>query len=350
MSQKTIQLFFFVALTLGFLVLLFLVFKPYFGVIFMAGVFAITFYPLYEKLVKKFNERKNLAAFVATSFVLIFIIIPVVVLSGLLLKEAINLYNLIAFGGGSETFISQVDILVNKLNSLFSSGMLDSQINLELYARNTLGWIIGHFGSISGAVFGGILNFILMLISLHYLFIFGDRIKKNLVTWSPLPDQHDEEFIQTMKSSIDAVLRGRILVAVVQGVFIGLGFAIFGVGSPVLWGFVGGVASLVPILGTSVITVPAIAYLFLTHHIGAGVGLLVWATIAVGLIDNFISMIFLKNKIKVHPLIVLFSILGGIEVFGAIGFLVGPVIVSAFIALLKIYPFIIFYKEKPIST
>ncbi|KKQ78227.1 MAG: hypothetical protein A3A96_00885 [Candidatus Zambryskibacteria bacterium RIFCSPLOWO2_01_FULL_39_39] len=345
MSQKTIQLTFFIALTISLFVLLFFVFRPYFNVLFISGVFAIAFYPLYEKLVKKFDERKNLAAFTTTFLILIFIIIPIIVLSGLLLKEAVDLYNSIAFGGGSQVFISQVNVLVSKFSSLFPSGALDSQINLELYARNTLGWIIGHFGSIFATVFGGVLNFILILISIYYIFISGNKIKKSIIVWSPLPDEHDEEFIETLRSSVDAVLRGRILVAIVQGAFIGIGFAIFGVGSPILWGFVGGVASLVPILGTSIITVPAVAYLFLTHHVGSGIGLLLWGAIAVGLIDNFISAMFLKDKIRVHPLIVLFSILGGVEVFGAIGFLVGPVVVSAFMALIRICPFIMTYKK-----
>ncbi len=346
MSQKTIQLIFFTILTTGLSIILFFVLKPYLGVIFISCVFAVTFYPLYKKLIDKFNGRKNLASFATTFLILIFIIIPIVIMSTFLLKEAVGLYNSIALDGGSQGFISQADILVKEFNSLFPSGMVDSQINLEVYARNLLNWIIGHFDSIFTAIFGGILNFILMLISLYYLFIFGDKIKKGLLVWSPLPDGYDEEFIQTLRSSIDAVLRGRILVSIVQGVFIGIGFAIFGIGSPVLWGFVGGVISLIPILGTSIITVPAVAYLFLSNNFGAGIGLLLWGALAVGLIDNFISALFLKEKIKVHPLIVLFSILGGVEVFGAIGFLIGPVVVSAFIALMKIYPFIMSYKNQ----
>jgi predicted PurR-regulated permease PerM len=345
MPQKTIQLSFFAIFTVGLLVLLFFLFKPFLGVIFVAGVLAVTFYPLYEKLVKKFNERKNLAAFATTALIFVFIIIPVVVLSGFLLKEAVNLYNSMAFGGWFQDFVSQGNALINKIGSLFPSGMIDSGVNLELYARNTLSWIMGHFDSIFAAIFGGVLNFILMLLSLHYLFIFGDKIKKSLVFWSPLPDEHDEGFIQTLKSSIDAVFRGRILISLVQGFFMGIGFVIFGVGSPVLWGFVTAIASLVPILGTSIITIPAVAYLFLTGHPGAGIGLLIWGTVAVGLIDNFLSIVFLKNKIKVHPLVVLFSILGGVEVFGIIGFLVGPVVVSALIALTKIYPSVMFYKK-----
>lgn len=349
MSQKTTQLTFFVVLTILLLVLLFFILKPYFGVIFIAAVFAVSFYPLYKRLVYKFGDRENLAALATTAIILFFVIIPIAVISTLLLKEAVDLYNSMALGGGSQNLISQANALFNRLSSLLPPGVIDAEVNFESYTRGILDWIIGNFGSISAAIFGGILNFILMLVSLHYLFVFGDKIKAGLKIWSPLPDKYDEDFIQTLKASIDAVLKGRILVSIAQGIFIGIGFVIFGVGSPVLWGFVGGVASLVPILGTSVVTVPAIAYLFLSNHIGAGIGLLIWAAVAVGLVDNFMSVIFLKDKIKVHPLVVLFSILGGVEVLGLIGFLVGPVVVSAFIALMKIYPFIMSNKNQPVS-
>ncbi|OHA93772.1 MAG: hypothetical protein A3E02_00685 [Candidatus Zambryskibacteria bacterium RIFCSPHIGHO2_12_FULL_38_34] len=348
MSKKTIQISFFAVITAGLFVLLFFILKSYLGVIFISGIFAVVFYPVYEKLVNEFNGRKNLAAFATTFLILIFVIIPVIIMSAFLLREAVGLYNSIALGGGSQNFISQVDALVQKIGSLFPSGVIDSQINLELYVQGALDWIIGHFGSIFITVFGGIFNFILMLISTHYLFIFGDKIKEGLIAWSPLPDKYDEEFIQTLKSSINAVLHGRILVSITQGVFLGIGLAIFGVGSPVLWGFMGGIASLVPILGASIITIPAVIFLLLSHNVGAGIGLLLWGAIVVGLIDNVISVIFLKNKIMVHPLIILFSIFGGVEMFGVIGFLIGPVVVSAFIALMKIYPFIMSYKNESV--
>jgi len=350
MSKKTIQISFFAVITAGLFVLLFFILRPYLGVIFISGIFAVVFYPIYEKLVIKFNGRKNLAAFATTSLILIFVIIPVIIMSTFLLKEAVGLYNSIALGGGSQNFISQIGALIQKIGSFFPSGAIDSsQINLELYVQEALDWIIGHFGSIFITVFGGILNFILMLISTYCLFIFGDKIKVGLIAWSPLPDKYDEEFIQTLKSSINAVLHGRILVSIVQGVFLGIGLAIFGVGSPVLWGFMGGIASLVPILGASIITIPAVIFLLLSHNVGAGIGLLLWGAIVVGLVDNVISVIFLKNKIMVHPLIILFSIFGGVEMFGVIGFLIGPVVVSALIALMKIYPFIMSYKDESVS-
>lgn len=349
MSKKTIQLTFFAIVTAGLSILLFFVLKPYIGVVFISGVFAVAFYPLYKMLVIKFAGNEKRASLVTTFLILIFIVVPIIVVSALLLKEAVGLYNSMAFEGGAGGIVSRADVLIGRFVSLFPPGAIDSQTDVGSYARNILDWIINHFDSIFITVFGGILNFILMFISLYYLFIYGNKIKQGLITWSPLPNEYDEQFIETLRSSVDAVLRGRILVAVIQGVAVGLGFAVFGVGSPVLWGFVGGLASLIPMLGTSVVTVPAIVYLFLSGHFGAGVGMLIWGAVMVGLIDNFISAIFLKSKIKVHPLIVLFSIFGGIEVFGAIGFLVGPVAVSAFIALMKIYPSVISYKTNPSS-
>jgi len=339
MSKKTIQLSFFILFTLGISVILFFIFKPYLAVIFISAVFTVAFYPLYERLTEKLAGRKNLASLTTTFIIFIFIIIPITILSGLLLKEAVGLYTQVSLGE-NQKLIEQAETLVNKVNFLLPSGVSTDPIDLASYTRSSLNWVIGHFGSVFSIIFGGIFNFILMILSLYYLFIYGEKIKNGLVMWSPLPDHYDEEFIKTLRSSIDAVLRGRLLVSIAQGVFIGLGFYIFRVGSPVLWGFVGGITSLVPMVGTSIVTIPAILYLFLSGHIGLGIGLLLWAAIAVGLVDNIISMFFLKNKINIHPLVVLFSILGGVEAFGAVGFLVGPVVVSAFVSMMKIYPFI----------
>lgn len=343
MENKSIQLAFFAVITVGISVLLFFIFKPYLGVIFIAGTFAVVFYPLFEKLVAKFAGRYNLAALVSTFLILIFIIVPIAILTTFLLKETVDLYNSLILEQSSKDFLIQVENLISKFNPWL--GNIEFQIDLESYARNVLSWVISHFGSAFGLVFGGIFKFILMLIAIYYFLLSGEKIKKILINSSPLPNEHDEKFINTIKSSIDAVLKGRLLVALAQGALIGTGFAIFGVGSPVLWGFVGAIASLVPLLGTSIITVPAVAYLLLSEHYGAGIGLFVWSLLLIGLIDNFISVIFIKSKIRIHPLVILFAILGGVELFGAIGLLVGPVAVSAFLALAKIYPFFVNHKE-----
>lgn len=348
MSQKTIQISFFVALTVCLFVLSFFIFKPYLGVIFLSSVLTVIFHPLYQKLLLKLDGRKAVTSFITVILIFICILIPVIILSVSLLKEAVGLYNSLAFGG-ADKIIGEINMLLSRFGGFFGDGA-SPYLVVDVYARDLLNWIISHFDSVFTAVFGSLFNFILMLLSLYYLLIYGDKIKSNLVAWSPLPDTYDENIIFTLRSAVDAVIRGRLLVSIVQGFFVGIGFIIFGIPNPVLWGFVAGIASLIPILGTSIITLPAVVYLLIFKHFGSGIGLLLWSAICVGLIDNVLSFFFLKGRISVHPLVVLFSILGGVEIFGPIGFLVGPISVSAFMALIKVYPFLMSREEKIINT
>jgi predicted PurR-regulated permease PerM len=341
MSHKAIQISFFGLVSVFLLVLLFFIFRPFLGVIFLSGVLSVTFYPLFAYFNAKWGGRAGLASIATVLAIVILIVIPVILLSTSLLREALDLYNHLAFGDDSTQLVSFVNNSIRDLESVMPFGNMFGEVNVEQHIRQILGWIIGHTDSLFAVVFGSLFKFILMLLSIFYLLIYGEKIKQTLVSWSPLPDKYDEEFISTLKNSVDAVLRGRILVSIGQGIMLGVGFAIFGVGNPALWGFVGAIISLVPIVGTSLVSIPAVAYLLLTGHIGASVGLLIWSAVCVGFVDNVLSFIFFKGRIQVHPLVVLFSILGGVELFGVIGFLVGPVIVSAFVALTKIYPFIV---------
>ncbi len=342
MSQKNIQFAFLVLSTIILFVLSFLIFKPYLGVVFLAAVLTASFYPLFLKVTDWCHGRKHLASFLVIGIIIVGIIIPLVFLSTQLLKEAADVYNNIAFGEGDNVLVSSSNAALQKVQTLFASETFQTlDLDAKLYIRNVLSWVINHVDSVFAVIFNGLFNFVLMILSIYYLFINGEKIKKALIHWSPLPDTHDEHFLDTLYASVDAVLKGRILVSIAQGVLVGVGFAIFGIGSPVFWGFVGAIASLVPIIGTSIVMVPAILFLFITGSVYMAIGLLVWAFICVGFIDNVLSFFFLKNKIRVHPLIILFSIIGGVEAFGTIGFLFGPIVVSALLSLMKIYPHII---------
>lgn len=344
MSQKSIQLSFFIGLTLCLFVVSFLIFKPYLGIIFISGVLSVAFYPLYQKFIVWLKNREGLAALATLVVIVFLIVIPAIFISASIFNEAANLYNSIAFGGGAQKAVILVDSISSKISQNIFSGS-SFNINIEDYFRSALAWIIGHFDSVFAVVFRGMLGFFLMLISVYYLLRNASYIRENIILWSPLPNVYDEEVLSVLRSSVDAVLRGRLLVSVTQGFFLTLGFVIFGVANPVLWGFVGAITSLIPALGTSLVTIPASIYLFLNGNIGAGTGVLIWGALAVGLVDDALSFFILKRKIKIHPLIILFSILGGVQYFGPIGFIAGPVLVSAFLSLLKIYPFIMSYKN-----
>lgn len=348
MPQKTIQLSFFIALTISLLVLLFFVLKPFWGVIFISCVLSAAFYPLYQKFLFWFKNKESLASVLTVLVIVVAIVIPVIFISANVFSEAVGLYNSIAFGGGAQKIVVYLDSTSSQLGqALFHDP--SAVINVQDYFRGALGWIIGHFDSVFTVVFRGLLGFVLMLVSIFYLLRGGSRIKETIVKWSPLPDNHDEEIIAAISSTVDAVFRGRFLVALAQGLFLGLGFFVFGVGNPILWGFVGAMASLIPVFGTSLLILPASVFLFVNGDISAGIGMLIWGALAVGPLDDTFSFFILRKKIKINPLIILFSILGGVQFFGPLGFIAGPVLVSALIALMKIYPSIMSYKNQPIS-
>lgn len=346
MSHHTIQLSFFIGVAVILIGLIFFVMKPFLSVIFLASVLAITFYPFYKYFLSKFGGHESLASMLTVVAVVFLIVVPVTLISAGILREAVDLYNKLIFENGSAGLISLIEDVLVKMELAFPIDNINGTINLEQYTRSALSWIIGQTDNVLAVVFGGMFKFILMLLTIYYMLINGEKISNLILRWSPLPDNYDVDFIRTLRYSIDAVIKGRLFVSIGQGALLGVGFAIFGVGSPVLWGFVGAVLSLVPIVGTSIVSIPAIAYLFFIGNTPGAIGLIIWSALLVGLMDNVLEFIFFKNRIKIHPLIIIFSIIGGVEFFGVIGFLVGPVVVSAFVALSKIYPFIVPFQNK----
>ena len=136
---------------------------------------------------------------------------------------------------------------------------------------------------------------------------------------------------------VTCVIQGSVLVAVLQGVLAGVGFAVFRVPGAVLWGMVTVLAAFVPWVGTALTLVPAILFLLLADRGAAALGLTLWGVVVVGLTDNLLHPEFIGARAKVNPLLVLISVLGGLQAFGITGFLVGPIILSLFLALLEIY-------------
>ena len=134
--------------------------------------------------------------------------------------------------------------------------------------------------------------------------------------------------------------------AVTQGLLAGIGFTIFGVPNAALWGFITVIAALVPILGTSIVLTPIIIYLFAFDTLFSAIGLLAWGMLAVGLIDNFLGPKLMQRKIRIHSFLILLSVLGGLSLFGPIGFLIGPLFLALLSTLLDIYPVLVLQRSE----
>ena len=176
-----------------------------------------------------------------------------------------------------------------------------------------------------------------MLFALFYLLRDGNRLKKSLMNISPLADNYDEIIFSKLRRAIRSVVVGSLTVSVIQGVLTGIGFYIFGIPNPALWGSFAVIAALIPGIGTSLIIVPGVLYLFFTGlHLHA-LGLLIFGVVAVGLIDNYLGPILVNRGVNIHPFIILLSVMGGLIFFGPIGFIAGPLIVALLFALLEVY-------------
>ena len=165
----------------------------------------------------------------------------------------------------------------------------------------------------------------------------GEKWTKSFITLSPLSDANDEKIMNRLSQAVNGVMLGYLFIALVQGILMGVGLAIFGIPHPALWGVIAAVLSLIPVFGTALVSVPSILFLFATGQVTQAIGLLVWAVVVVSMVDNFLSPFFVSKKINISPLLVLFSIMGGISLLGPVGILMGPLSLTLLFTLIAIY-------------
>src|SRR3989344_3517134 len=337
-STGRLQLIFFMILTASVSVLAFFIFKPYIAPIFLAAIISIVFYPFYKKLLKFFKEKKSLASFAAVLIVLGAILIPSIFIGIALYREATTFYfNVSSMRAGNEGLLSMITSFTEKKLSVF---VPEISIDIGEYLQKVSSWMVGHLDSLFSSFFKIMIGLLLMIISLFYFLRDGERMVKRLVSLSPLADSYDEQIINKVGMSINSIVRGSLIIALMKGFLTAIGFAIFSIPNPILWGVVSAFASFVPIVGSSIVIGPAVLYLFATSSTLASIGFAVWGIAFVGLSDNVLSPILMERGMKIHPFLILLSIFGGLGLFGPIGFIAGPVVLSLLFALFDIYPLI----------
>jgi predicted PurR-regulated permease PerM len=166
----------------------------------------------------------------------------------------------------------------------------------------------------------------------------GKQFKELYLTISPLKHGSDDKIFASIKNSINSIMIGSLTVAIAQGIFTGIGLLIFGVPNSFFFGALAGFMAFVPGVGPSLVWFPAAIYLFFTQP-DSFVWLyqIIWGVLAVGLIDNFLGPKVMNQGIKIHQLFILLSIIGGITVFGPEGLLFGPLILSVFVSIIKVW-------------
>jgi predicted PurR-regulated permease PerM len=177
----------------------------------------------------------------------------------------------------------------------------------------------------------------LFLLILFFLLRDGGRLKEEIRPVSPFSEEQENQIFEHLERTILGALQAVVVVPVAQGILAGIGFMIFGVPSPLLWGTAVILAATVPLVGSPLGWVPAVVYLLVQGQVGPGLGLLVYCTVIVSGSDNVVKPLLLRGAARIHPLLGFLSIVGGVLAFGVFGFLIGPVILSLVLSAIRIY-------------
>ena len=342
MKREQILVILFLLFTGIFFYLFYQMVIGFFAPICWAAVFAIVFLPLYQKMLKKLRY-KGLTSAIMCLLIIVLIIGPFAYLFIALVEEGAK--------------------AVAKINALHDSGQLDSYLNFELpwvktvaeqlsayvdvsqFNLNNLvkqaadnvgkflfsqtGWVISN-----GTKF--VFYFGLMIFTMYYFFKDGEELVKVVKTLVPLPRDQVNRIFRQLRDVIYATMYGGVVVALLQGLLGGILFAIFGIPSPVFWGGVMALLSIIPFVGAFVVYIPAGIILIFSGSVVQGVLVITIGTLIVSQVDNVVRPFLVSGKTELHPLLLFFSMLGGIALFGLLGLVLGPLIAAVFITLLQI--------------
>ncbi len=335
--------YFLLALLVLALVLVFLVFWPYVTTLLVALVMSVTFRPMHvflAKILNKGNEKSTWLTFLSLFLIICIFLIPITFLVFRLSSEAQNIYYyLIDESNRSNMLQGANDFIAHVSNKLlgFQTEVSIESFNIARYANETLFWAFENIDTIFSSLFVLLFHLFILFVALYYMLRDGGSVKKSIIAFSPLLDNYDEAIFDRLEKAIRSVVHGSLAIAILQGILAGVGLWIFGVPNPVFWGSLAAIGSLIPAIGTSIILIPSVIYVFINGTPISAILLALWAFFMVGMVDNFLAPYLYNRGIKTHPFLVFLSVIGGLSFFGPIGFVLGPLTLSFLFSVLDIY-------------
>ncbi|MSU75396.1 MAG: AI-2E family transporter [Candidatus Magasanikbacteria bacterium] len=327
-------------------ILFFYILQPFAYPIFWAAIVAALFYPLYQRLNSWLNHP-NLSATIILVAVIVVILVPLVILGTLLLKEAVSLYGTLSSSGN--LWNSALERITNffKYNSYNAQLHIDENFwgaKFSEVGQNVLGYIFTWLTNLTqnSLVLG--FMFITMLYTLFFFVRDGEKILKKLLYLSPLGDKYEIMLYNKFTVAASAIIKGTIILGGIQGAIGGIIFAVTGIQGALIWAIIMTLCSIIPGVGSALIWLPAGIIMLLTGNIWQGIAILVVGTVVISTVDNMLRPLFVGRRLDMHPLVILFSTLGGLALFGISGFMVGPIIAALFLSFWEMYEE--FYKTE----
>ena len=341
----------FLVVLIGVLILLLRLFWAYISAIILALLIASAFYPLYARVKKLLKGEERGASMLMTIFIFLVLVIPVGGFVGTLSNEAFDFYRR-SRDAVSLLKIQQIvegDSLwaqrIRKVGKL--TGIEVNPETLEELATS-LGKNVGLFlskqlRSMASNLLNFLIHFFLMMLVVYYIFRDGERLKNYISELLPFPIEQQELVVSKFREMARAVIVGNGLNGIIQGIIGGFGFFFFGLGSPFLWGTLIGFMAFLPFIGASIVYVPAFIILLLQGETGTAIGFLVYNGAYSIIMEYLFKPRMIGKGMRMNALLVFIGILGGIKLFGILGIIYGPLIMTIFITLAELYR--LEYKE-----
>ena len=308
--------------------------RPLLAAAVLAGVLS----PLYESAVRRLGGRRSLGAALFTAATVILILIPVVLLAVIAVREATQLVGLVrdtVASEGLEGLIAKApDPIAGWLSGvvkLLPTGIDRAASSFAAGGRWALGALSGALAVLG--LFG--LRLLLMLVALFFLLRDGPALLDWLIGATPLAPERVREMMREFRVVARSVVGASFITAAAQAAVATIGFAIARAPSPIFFGLLSLFASLIPSVGTTLVTFPVAGLMLLLGHPWAALFLAVWAALVVGLLDNFLRPMLIRGQDQLHGALVLFALIGAMSAFGAVGLFVGPLALAFFLAVVR---------------
>jgi len=289
-----------------------------------------------DRRLKKLLKRPRLSAALLSIATFFLVFIPLLIILFLMVTQASEL---VRTATNDTSWLDQLNPATSPLIQALPEVIQQEIVTIDVGAigKSVASWAFDNIGNIFSSSTKLILNTFIFFLCLYYLLVNRENLYTEALAISPLDDKTDEKLLKRIVNTIRGVVFGVLLVALIQGIIAGIGMTIFGVPGSLLWGALTAIAGLVPLLGTAVVLIPAVLYLFFTGSTASALGLLIWSLVFVSTIDNLIGPHLIGGKAHLNSFLVLISVLGGLTAFGSVGAIAGPSILAGLLGLIELY-------------
>jgi predicted PurR-regulated permease PerM len=326
------------------------IFLPFVDSLAWAAFLAFLLFPVNLRLRSRFAGKLALPAALLTILAPIVVLLPLAALLIEFVAQITSLVKRMELAMASLDIKTMADLqqfpLIARINGWLAAHTSVSAADIQGWAISGARDVLQRAASMSGSFFLGALSSVMGLaLTLVLLFFFlqdGDSMLARGGRLIPLDDEHKAHLFKYLGDIARAIVFGTSLTAVLQGIVLGIGFSIAKLPSPVVFGVVGALIAMLPLGGTAIVWIPATGWLFIDGRWGFGIFMVVWGLMLSGL-DNFLKPMLISGRAQVSTLVVFLGVLGGLSAFGAIGIVMGPLVLSLVLALMK-------FAEEPGTT